>query len=333
MKENVPKISPQRKTELRELAEARKGDLIKFVGPQNTGILFKFLLSLKSTNTRRAYFRDLIHFFKFLKEKKREMSYLLVTRSDVDHYKEVLRRYGPEGKSPSTDSTIKRKLAATSKFYKFLIREDILKANPVEHVERPKVPLEVKTEIFSIEEFKEMLAIFDEPTERNLLKKALLLLQVTTGLRIGEILSLKNGDYIREGKRGFLKVKSTKSSKFLTKELSQPVKEALDLYLLQKDEIKPRAPLLCGIHHKDQPLKQGSAYKIIRTAAKEIGLNRKINNHSARAFFITQALDHVSLGEVQSEVGHSSIVMTNEYDKRRRDNSKKLGDALFESLQ
>lgn len=333
MEKKLTKISAEKKSELRELADSRKEDLIKFVGPQNMGILFKFLLSLKSTNTRRAYFRDLIHFFRFLKEKKSGKVYLAVTRTDVDHYKEVLRRFGPEGNAPSTDSTIKRKLAATSKFYKFLIREGALQNNPVEYVERPKVPLEVKTEIFSVEEFKEMLAVFEEPTEKNFLKKALLLLQVTTGLRIGEILGLKNKDYVREGKRGFLKVKSSKSSKFLTKELSKPVMEALDQYLLQKDSDSPTAPLLCGIHYKDQPLKQGSAYKIIQSAAKEIGLNRKINNHSARAFFITQALDHVSLGEVQTEVGHSSIVMTNEYDKRRRDNSKKLSDALFESFQ
>lgn len=328
----VEKQLIDRKSELRDLAEGRRDDLVRFVGPQNTTIFFKFLLSLKSRNTRRAYFRDLIHFFRFLTEKKQKKSYLLVSRSDMDHYKEILKRYGPEGKKASTDATIKRKLAATSKFYKFLIREGVLKSNPVEHVERPRVPLEVKTEVFSSEELKEMISLFDEPSEKNALKKALILLQVTTGLRIGEILSLKVKDYVREGKRGFLRVTSTKSGRYLQKELSSVLIEALESYLLYRDTLSLEQPLLYGVHSKVEALKQGTAYKIIQKAARDIGIERKINNHSARAYFITQALDHVSLGEVQAEVGHSSIVMTNEYDKRRRDNSKKLGDMISNGL-
>lgn len=316
------------KEDLKVLVEGRKAELLSFVGPQASGVLFKFLLSLKSMNTRRAYFRDLIHFFKFLKERKQNKSYLLILRSDVDHYKEVLRRYGPNGSDPLTDSTIKRKLAALSKFYRFLIREGVLAQNPVEHVERPRVPLEVKTEIFSALELKEMIAQFDSSKERGALKRALLLLQVTTGLRIGEILDLTVSHYVREGKRAFLTVKSSKSSRVLKKELSQLTIDAIECYLLFRDTLKADMPLFLGPNGKGEALKQGSAYKMIQTAAKKVGIERKINNHSARAYFITQALDHVSLGEVQSEVGHSSIIMTNEYDKRRRDHSKFLGEKI-----
>jgi len=318
----------QKKSELRGMAESHRSDLLKYVGPENSGVLFKFLLSLKSANTRRAYFRDLIHFFRFLTEKKQKKPFVSVTRTDIDHYKEVLRRYGPVGAKPSTDATIKRKLAATSKFYKFLIREDLLKFNPVEYVERPKVPLEVKTEVFSPVELKKMLGLFKDSNEKNALKTALLLLQVTTGLRIGEILGLKVANYFREGDSAFLTVKSSKSSRVLRKELSRKVIDALDSYLLYRDSLNSSDPLFVGLIKKDCPLSQGSAFAIIRRAAKKIGIERKINNHSARAYFITQALDYVSLGEVQAEVGHSSIVMTNEYDKRRRDNSKKLGEII-----
>ena len=321
----------ERKNELKALMGSSRSDLVQFVGPQNSRILFSFLLSLKSPNTRRAYFFDLIHFFKFLKVHKSSRDFRIVAREDIDHFKERMLRYGPSGSRGLSQSSVKRKVTAISKFYTFLIREKVIKANPCLHVERPSVPLEVKSEALTQKEFLKILSVIDENTPSGALHRAILLLLGSTGMRVGELINIKVSDYIKEDGGAIIYIKANKSSLSLKKELSEKVTNAINHYLIiAREKIELEDYLFMGNRGAiNSKLSHQAIYKMIVKYAHKAGIKRKITPHSARVFFITQGLEHVSIEEMQAEVGHKSIVMTNEYDKRRKNNSKKLAEAVL----
>jgi len=338
---DIPEISSNSpvittgKNQLENLLSANQSDLARFVGRENSTIFFQFLLSLKNVHTRRAYFFDLLHFFKFLKIQKRGRDYKLTTRSDLDHFKEQMLRYGPDGKSMLSPSTVKRKITAVSKFFTFLTRQNIVQTNPAQFVERPSIPLEVKSEPMTRDELKLMLSLIPTQTESGALHQALLILMCSTGLRVGEIISLKISDFVREHSGAILYAKAGKSHRHMKKELSLKCTEAINYYLLLKDtkSLNPNDPLFCGTRGKSEsrlePISAQAIYKMIKCYAKKAGILKNITPHSARSYFITEGLEHVSIGEMAREVAHTSIIMTNEYDKRRKNNSKKLAENLI----
>src|SRR5947209_3032864 len=90
----------------------------------------RFLLSLGSENTRKAYARDLADWGRWLVEHGHDP--LTVTRAHVDAY---ARQLQADGKSPAT---VARRLATLAGYYRYAVDEDVLARNPVERVKRPK---------------------------------------------------------------------------------------------------------------------------------------------------------------------------------------------------
>ena len=68
---------------------------------------------------------------------------------------------------------------------------------------------------------------------------------------------------------------------------------------------------------RGEKMTQSNMRKIVKKYAKLVGLSRKITPHSARATFITEALDAgVAIEDVQRTVDHKNIATTKMYDKR-----------------
>lgn len=298
------------------------------------GDVFSFLLSVNNQNTRKAYFFDLLDYFEFLKTRTRK-TYRDVDLDDVSHFSEVLRRYGLGNKLPSAESTIKRKITAVSKFYTFQIRKKKLSTNPCRYVERPKVPLNVKTESLSVSEVKSIMSQQSESSLKGKMHKALLSVLFSTGIRVGELTSLCIGDFDRGS--GRLKVHIRKSKIDLVKNLTEEVVHSLISYLdacfLLGFDDSEEMPLFRRTKTREpesikSPLSQQGVYGIVMTYAKKAGIDRKIGPHSGRVFYITEGLRSVSVGEMARDVGHSTSVMTNEYDKRKDNRSHDIAENL-----
>ncbi|MGD0116291.1 MAG: tyrosine-type recombinase/integrase [Dehalococcoidia bacterium] len=101
---------------------------------------------------------------------------------------------GLSGKEPSA-ITIGARLACLSSFYRFLIRMEIVSANPCDQIERPKPPPSPPRGI-SAEGIRKLLAVIPE-TPAGLRDKAIVLTLVLTGQRRAEVFNLKVGDLIR----------------------------------------------------------------------------------------------------------------------------------------
>ncbi len=146
-----------------------------------------------SIHTVKAYMDDIDDFSEFLKAASGSADLL-----KADHYK--VRRYLAElVKRGLEKTTILRRLSALRAFYRFLIREGAVLANPVNSVISPKKPKHLP-QFFNVEEIAgiiEAIEVIDLKSARN---KAIFELFYSTGMRISELTGLRhdNIDFISE---------------------------------------------------------------------------------------------------------------------------------------
>ena len=136
-----------------------------------------------SQRTLEGYYRMLQHFFRRLGKTPDA-----VTSQDVFAF---AHGQGLSGREPS-GVTIGARLSCLSSFFKFLIRMDIVKANPCDAVERPRTqPSPLRG--LSGEQVKSVIdAINDDLKGRR--DRAIVPTLVLTGRRRSEVLNMKAGD-------------------------------------------------------------------------------------------------------------------------------------------
>ena len=130
-----------------------------------------------SPYTIRNYKSDLLDFFRFLKEKK------VATLDEVN--RQVLRDYlGHLVGRGIVKGSIARKLSAIRSFYRYLMREKLITANPVERISSPK--LDKRLPLFlTLNEVKQLLEAPDPSAPQGLRVRALLELLYASCLRVG----------------------------------------------------------------------------------------------------------------------------------------------------
>ena len=136
-----------------------------------------------SNRTPDSYYRTLRHFFGQLQKSPDQ-----VTSQDVFVFAHAI---GLSGREPSP-VTVGARLACISSFFKFLIRLDLLKANPCDPVERPK-PRPSAPSGLSASQVQSLLEVIPDSVKgrRDL---AIVLTLVLTGRRRSEIINLTAGD-------------------------------------------------------------------------------------------------------------------------------------------
>ncbi len=151
------------------------------------GSLYAFLAEKQrrsgSNRTPDSYYRTLRHFFGSLQKAPDQVS-----PQDVFSFAHGI---GLSGREPSP-VTVGARLACISSFFKFLIRLDLLKANPCDPVERPK-PRPGAPSGLSAPQVRQLLHVIPDTTKgrRDI---AIVLTLVLTGRRRSEVVNLTAGD-------------------------------------------------------------------------------------------------------------------------------------------
>jgi site-specific recombinase XerD len=154
----------------------------------------------ESRRTVESYSRMLQHFFGCLGKQPSE-----VNSRDVFSY---AHNPGLSGKHPSA-ITIGSRIACVSSFYRFLIRMEMVQANPCDRLERSRVSPSPPRGL-SGEQVNKLLSVVPE-TPAGLRDSAIILTLVLTGRRRAEVINMKAGDlsteegityYIYRGKGG-----------------------------------------------------------------------------------------------------------------------------------
>jgi integrase/recombinase XerD len=200
-----------------------------------------------------------------------------------------------------------------------LCDQQLIAGNPVDGIRRPKVNQhQVKSIALTPQQVRRLLDAPDLATLKGKRDSALLHLLFFTGARIAEPCRLKVGDFFEDAGYRVLDftVKGGKSNRLA---IHQELQVALHRYLAAAGHGEDQGgPLLRTVDARGgRGLSPRQALNIFRHYARITDLPPAATPHSARATFITQALENgCRLEAVQQSVAHANIQTTRMYDKR-----------------
>lgn len=269
-----------------------------------------------SPDTVRNYLAGLVPFFEFI-QGLGLASWTQATRDVIEEYRGRLfyRKHSKTGKALSVGTHVAR-LMAVKIFFRFLVREGFLMANPTAQLELPrrKTPL---PEVLSEFEVVRLLEFPDTMTLSGIRDRALLELLYGTALRNSEVCSLTLDQVDLE--RHQVRLQKGKGNKGRVVPLGEESQAWLERYL---DQVRPqwlRSPGLTAVFldrwgHK--ALSSNGLAQIVRGLARAAQLGKAVSPHVLRHSCATHMLKRgASLRHIQQLLGHSSLTSTEHYTR------------------
>ncbi len=261
-----------------------------------------------SFHTRQAYRRDLTEFCALLREELGLSEGQVLDARRIDPV--LLRRWLARLHRRNRRSTIARKLAAVRSFFRFLVREGVLGANPAELVATPKresyLPVTLSVD--------ELFALFDRPVADDLLAlrdRAMFELLYSSGLRVGELVGLDVGALDLDA--GLVRVLG-KGGKERIVPVGGKAREALGRYLDARSGGRSDEPLF--LNYRGQRLSARSVQRQLKRRLLEAKIMRDATPHALRHSFATHLLDEgADLRAIQELLGHASLSTTQKYTR------------------
>ena len=161
---------------------------------------FKTYLQLEkslSENSITAYVRDVSKVVQYLESLKKPLS---PEEMDLSVFQSFLSWANELG---MTDRSQARTISGIKAFYKYLLLENLIKDDPTELLEAPKVGLKLP-EVLSIEEINLLFDAIDQSKPEGVRNKTMLETMYGSGLRVSELINLKKTDVFAS--EGFLRV-------------------------------------------------------------------------------------------------------------------------------
>jgi len=140
---------------------------------------------------------------------------------------------------------------------------------------------------------------------------------INSGLRIGDLLSLKLGD-VKDSQGGLkddLDIREQKTGKTRKVFFNKQIKEALKYYLEKADIFDLDQYLFTSEKsRKNKPLTRVRAYQLINKWCKDVGLNCKVGGHTLRkSFGYHLRKQGISIEQISSLLNHQNIKVTFRY--------------------
>lgn len=184
------------------------------------------------------------------------------------------------------------------KFYYEVVKE---MPNRFYSVERP-IKREPLPKVLSKEEIKSMIA-----NTQNIKHRCIIELLYSSGIRLNELLNLELTDI--DSKRMVINIRAGKGKKDRQTLLGERLLKDLRLYYLT---CQPQKWLIENEHH--QQYSPTSVQKIVKRAAKRVGIRKRVTPHMLRHSFATHLLEAgTDLRYIQVLLGHSSTRTTEIY--------------------
>lgn len=267
-----------------------------------------------SENTIASYSNDLVRFLQFLEG--RDRSPLQATQEDLIEYMAGLRgRLSPR--------SMARNLSALKGFFRFLLAEDKIEANPARLLNAPKLPLRLPA-VLSRQEVEVLLSQPDGSNPLGRRDGAMLELLYATGLRVSELVGLKIQNVNLEA--GFVRTVG-KGSKERIVPVGAKALKALKGYLAEGRPglLKRRNSSYLFVNARGKPITRQGFWKNIKRYGLKGGINKEITPHSLRHSFATHLLEFgADLRSVQIMLGHADISTTQIYTHVTRERLKQI---------
>lgn len=251
-------------------------------------------------HTLESYGRDLARLKRWAVKINRSVAEL--TRPDLRKWIAQLSR---EGLAPSS---VARAVSAARGFFRFLMLDGHIKQHPAEDLDTPQ-KFSYLPKFLTEEEIDRLFSAPDVSTEAGVRDRAMLELMYAAGLRVSELVSLKQAEV--DIHAGIVNCHGKGS-----KERRVPVGKSAIHWLQQYTAVKAgygKSPYANLFLSRGKPLTRQFAWTTIKGYAEKIGIEN-VSPHTLRHSFATHLLQHgADSRSVQALLGHSDISTTQIY--------------------
>lgn len=264
-------------------------------------------------NTVDSYSVDLSQFFDYLQDKEQGMGLQEAPLAEISSA--FVRSWLASLKEKKASAkTINRKISALKSFFKYYLRLGQLEQTPMTNIISPKIPKRLPNYV----EQKETKSLFEEiefpATWKGKTDRLLLLVFYHTGMRLSELVNLKEGQLIYAQKNNALKVLGKGN-----KERIIPVSKELMMELRQyindkRKELESADEKVLLVNEKGKKLYPTYVYRVVKTYLGMVTTIDKKSPHVLRHTFATHLTNNgADLNAVKELLGHASLAATQVY--------------------
>ncbi len=266
--------------------------------------------------TLAAYRRDLMAFGSWLAQ-ARGQPLAAAVAGDIEAY--LAWRFANRAQPRSAA----RYTSALKRFYRYLLRENLIAFDPTLNLDGPKLPRALPKTLTEAD-VERLLDSAGDGTALDLRDRAMLETLYATGLRVSELVGLKLTALNLND--GVLRV-TGKGNKDRLVPLGEEAVRWLQRYLAEA-----RPPLMAGalsdavfVTARGEGMTRQGFWHLIKRRARLAGIARPLSPHTLRHAFATHLLNHgADLRVVQMLLGHSDISTTQIYTHVARERMKQL---------
>lgn len=286
----------------------------------NEALITRFLDSLwlesgLSRNTLAAYRADLEALAGFLADDG-----LTLDGARRQHLQQFMGLRFDRGDSASTAA---RSLSSYRRFYRYLMREGLMKIDPSLEIESPKIPRSLPRSLTE-DDVDRLLAAPPRDRALGLRDRAMLETLYATGLRVSELVNLQSSEVDLQA--GVVRVVG-KGNKERLVPLGERAVDALEGYLrhARRDLLGNRASGAVFVTARGGPMSRQAFWQLVKRYARKAGLPTEPSPHTLRHAFATHLLNHgADLRSVQMLLGHADLSTTQIYTHVARERLKRL---------
>lgn len=260
-----------------------------------------------SENSIEAYSRDIEKLYQFTEIQPDKLNPEKVT---LTHLRLFIVWASELGMIPSSQARI---LSGIKSFYKYLLMEDLIKSDPSELLESPKIQRKLP-DTLSIHDINKLIDAIDVSKPEGGRNKAILEVLYGCGLRVSELTELKLSNLYLDIE--FIKV-TGKGSKERLVPIGGSAVKALKIWI---ENIRVHIPIKKGeedlvfLNRRGTRLSRVYIFMVIKELAVLTGINKTISPHTFRHSFATHLVEGgADLRAVQEMLGHESITTTEIY--------------------
>lgn len=215
-------------------------------------------------------------------------------------------------------TSIRRALSALRTFFGYLLGEGLVVTDPTERVEMPQTWRRLPDTLGAAE----VASLLDapDPAERLYWRdKAMLEFAYASGVRVGELITIKTRDVLFEDG---LAVVFGKGARERIVPVGRAALRALDVYMreLRPGLARGETQGVLFLNARGQPLSRMGVWKILRKYVRRAGIRKRVTPHTLRHSFATHLLEGgADLAAVQEMLGHADIATTQIYTHVERE--------------
>ena len=257
-----------------------------------------------SPNTLDAYIHDVDKLLKFLSDEEKTPQKAKL--EDIENFAAAVYDLGIGARS------LARILSGVRQFYRFLVLDGYMEADPTELLESPKQPQHLP-EVLSTAEVDMLERAIDLSKWEGHRNRAIIEVLFSCGLRVSELTHLKLSNLYREEQ--FVRVMG-KGSKERLVPISPKALQELDYWFADRNQmkIKEGEEDYVFLNRRGAHLTRTMILIMIKNYARDAGIKKTISPHTLRHSFATALLEGgANLRSIQAMLGHESIGTTEIY--------------------